>query len=294
MHYKIVNRALQADHHILIDQLEWGQASAHKPSVPWPVGLVTSLLKDRHGVIDLNLPVKGSLDDPTFRLGPIIWQIIGNLIEKVVTAPFALIGSLFEGAEKAQYVDFAPGSSAMPAGAADSLAALAKGLGDRPALQLDIPAAPGLKEDAVMMADNRIDQLVMADEIKRSQKADFAGLDADEQHDRLEDLYRSKLGKRPAFPETLPALDAKPAADQPLPDADRQREMQETIWLRGELRNAVLPSNTELAALGSARATAVRDALLAKGDIDPARVFLVTGQTATVMNGATRLELKLH
>lgn len=294
MHYKIVNRALQAEHHIVIDQLEWGQASANKASVPWPVGLVTSLLKDRHGVIDLNLPVKGSLDDPTFRLGPIIWQIIGNLIEKVVTAPFALIGSLFEGAEKAQYVDFAPGSSAMPAGAADSLAALAKGLGDRPALQLDIPAAPALKEDAVMMADSRIDQQVMASEIKKGQPADFTKLDADEQHDRLEDLYRSKLGKRPAYPESLPALDTKPAAGQPPPDADQQREMQETVWLRGELRNAFLPTNAELAALGSARATAVRDALLAKGDIEPTRVFLVTGQAATVMNGATRLELKLH
>lgn len=294
MHYKIVNRALQAEHHIVIDQLEWGQASANKPSVPWPVGLVTSLLKDRHGVIDLNLPVRGSLDDPTFRLGPIIWQIIGNLIEKVVTAPFALIGSLFEGADKAQYIAFAPGSAAMPAGATDSLAALAKGLGDRPGLQLDIPAAPALKEDAVTMADTSIDQQVMAKEIKRGQKADFASLDADEQHDRLEDLYRSKLGKRPAFPQDLPALDAKPVAGQPQPDADQQRTMQETVWLRGELRNAFLPSNTELAALGSARATAVRDALLAKGDIDPSRVFLVTGQAATVTNGGVRLELKLR
>jgi len=294
MHYKIVNRALQAEHHIVIDQLEWGQASANKASVPWPVGLVTSLLKDRHGVIDLNLPVRGSLDDPTFRLGPIIWQIIGNLIEKVVTAPFALIGSLFEGAEKAQYVDFAPGSSVMPAGAADSLAALAKGLGDRPALQLDIPAAPALKEDAVTMADSRIDQQVMASEIKKGQPADFTKLDADEQHDRLEDLYRSKLGKRPAYPETLPALDAKPAAGATPPDADQQRQMQETVWLRGELRNAFLPTNPELAALGSARATAVRDALLAKGDIEPTRVFLVTGQAGSASGGHVRLELKLR
>jgi hypothetical protein len=295
MHYKVVNRALQADHHVIIDQLEWGQASDSKDRVPWPVGLVTSLLKDRHGVIDLSLPVRGSLDDPTFRIGPIIWQIIGNLVEKIVTAPFALIGSLFEGAEKAQYVDFAPGSSAMPVGAADSLAALAKGLGDRPALQLDIPAAPAPKEDAIFLADSRIDALLMADEIKKGRPADFSALDGDEQHDRLEDLYRAKVGKRPAFPETLPPLDAKPAAaGQPPPDADQQRQKQEIVWMRGELRNALLPSNPELAALGSARATAVRDALLAKGDIDPARVFLVTGQTANASNGHVRLELKLR
>jgi len=92
----------------------------------------------------------------------------------------------------------------------------------------------------------------------------------------------------------LPALDTKPAAGQPQPDADQQRQLQETVWLRAELRNAFLPSNAELAALGSARATAVRDALLAKGDIAPERVFLVTGQAGTLANGAVRLELKLH
>jgi Domain of Unknown Function (DUF748) len=291
LHYKIVNRALEADHHIIIDQLEWGQASSSKPSVPWPVKLVTSLLKDRHGVIDLNLPVRGSLDDPTFRVGPIIWQIIGNLIEKIVTAPFALIGSLFEGADKAQFVDFAPGSSALPAGAADGLAALAKGLGDRPALQLDIPAAPALKQDALVIADARIDAALMANEIKKGQPADAAALSPDDRHDRLEDLYRARLGKRAAYPDALPPL---ASATTPAPDEKQQRAMQETLWLRSELRPAFLPGDPELVALGSARATAVRDALLAKGDIDPARVFLVTGETGTTNGDHVRLELKLR
>ena len=42
------------------------------------------------------------------------------------------------------------------------------------------------------------------------------------------------------------------------------------------------------------RAAAVRDALLAKGDIDAERVFLVTGQTGTATDGHVRLELKLR
>jgi hypothetical protein len=289
LHYRIVNRALQADHHVVIDQLEWGAATATKPSVPWPVELVTSLLKDRNGVIDLSLPVKGSLDDPSFRIWPVIWQIVGNLIDKIVTAPFSLIGSLFAGAEKAQYIDFAPGSAAWPAGSADGLAALAKGLSDRPALKLDIPAAPALKEDAVAMADAHVDAGLMADEIKKGRPADPAQLKPDDLHDRLESLYRTKLGKRPAYPETLP-----PAAGEPAQDVKLAREMEETAWLRGELRNAFLPSNTELAGLGSTRATAVRDALLAKGDIDAARVFLVTDATGIANEGHVRLELKLR
>ena len=41
-------------------------------------------------MIDVDLPVTGSLDDPTFRVGPIIWKVFVNLIEKAeVTAdPF--------------------------------------------------------------------------------------------------------------------------------------------------------------------------------------------------------------
>jgi len=294
--YKIVNRALEADHHILIDQLEWGQATDSKDKVPWPVGLVTSLLKDKNGLIDLDLPVKGSLDDPSFRLGPIIWQIIGNLVEKIVVAPFSLIGSLFAGAEKAQFVDFAPGSAALPVGAADSLAALAKGLGDRPALQLDIPAAPAVKEDAVAIADTRVAALVMANEIKKGQPADPAALSPDDRYDRFRALYRSKFGKSPTFPQPLPDA-TQPAATTNAaapPDEKLQQQINELHWMQGELRNAFLPSAADLAALGSARATAVRDALLAKGDIDAARVFLVTGQAGAAMNDGVRLELKLR
>ena len=51
--------------------------------------LAVALLKDRDGVIDLNVPVTGSLDDPKFRLGPIIWKVFVNILEKAVTAPFA-------------------------------------------------------------------------------------------------------------------------------------------------------------------------------------------------------------
>ncbi len=83
-------------------------------------------------------PLTGSLDDPKFRIWPIVWQIVGNIIEKAITAPFSLIGSLFEGADKAQYVDFAPGAATLPAGSGEAPGALAKALTERPELQLDI------------------------------------------------------------------------------------------------------------------------------------------------------------
>jgi hypothetical protein len=292
--YKIDHRALQADQHIVIDQLEWGQATNSKDRVPLPVRLASALLKDRHGVIDLKLPVRGSLDDPTFSIWPIVWQVVGNIIEKAVTAPFQLIGALFEGADKAQFIDFAPGSATLPPGSADALGALAKALADRPVLKLDIPSGPGTAEDATTIADRRIDQLLMADEIKSGEKADVASLDADELHDRLEDLYGDRLGKDPEFPEFSPdALKAAPGAGPDMDDDDR-RTILESQWMRGQLRPLFKPTDAELAALGSARAAAIRDALLTGGSVDPARVFLTTATGAAAAEGHSRVALKFE
>ena len=133
LRYRIEDRKLDASHKTRIDQLEWGEASANQGEATLPVKFATSLLKDRDGVINLDAPVTGTLDDPKLRIGPIVWQIIKNLIVKAVTAPFALLGALFAGAEDAQFVDFAPGDATLEAATAGRLAALSKGLVQKPA-----------------------------------------------------------------------------------------------------------------------------------------------------------------
>jgi hypothetical protein len=291
--YRIDHRALKADHHVVIDQLEWGEATDSKEKVPLPIRLATALLKDKDGVIDLDLPVVGSLDDPKFRIWPIVWQIIGNVIEKAVTAPFQLIGSLFAGAEKAQFVDFTPGASSLPPGSPEALGIFAKALVERPAISLDIPAGPAIATDATGIADNRIDAALMEKETRKGAPADITKLSLDDQHDRLEDLFSAKLGKDPEFPE-FPADALKAGANaKPARDEDDQKTFLEAEWMRAQLRPAFAPTQAELAALGLARATAVRDALLTGQSIDPARVFLATSLTASATDGHSRLELKL-
>jgi hypothetical protein len=290
--YKIDNRALKADHHVIIDQLEWGQATESKEAVPLPIRLATALLKDSKGVIDLDLPVTGSLDDPKFSIWPIVWQVVGNVIEKAVTAPFRLIGSLFEGADKAQYIDFAPGSATLPQGSAEALGALAKALNQRPELKLDIPAGPGIREDATATADAAIDKALLAKD--GGKVTSVAALEAGDQHDRLEDLYRAKLGKKPAYPD-FPAdtLKSAPGAKPDASDDDR-RTLLEIQWMRGELLKSFTPSTAELTALGTARADAVRGALLADGSVDAARVFMSADVSEEANEGHARMELKFQ
>src|SRR6202049_340501 len=79
LHYKVNGRKLDAKHHIVVEQLEFGDKTASKDAVSLPIKLAVALLKDRNGVIELDLPVTGSLDDPEFRLAPIIWKVFVNI-----------------------------------------------------------------------------------------------------------------------------------------------------------------------------------------------------------------------
>lgn len=280
--YKIDNRALNATHHIVIDQLEWGEATDSKEKVSMPIKFATSLLKDKNGVIELDVPVTGTLDDPSFKLGPIIWKVIGNLMEKVITAPFRALGDLFGGKDDVQFVDFAPGSAAIPSAATSNLAGIARGLADKPELRLDIPSGPGLPLDADGLADQAIAAAAMAKEVKKGQAADLSTLALDTRHDRLKDLYKAKLGQGPKF------------ADGPEDETKDARREREIALMMADLRKAYAPTPEALAALGKARAEAVRLALLEGATpVDPARLFLSGRDSATEKDGKARMELKL-
>jgi len=290
LHYKIDKRALVAEHHVILDQLQWGAATDSKDKVSLPIRLATALLKDRHGVIDLNLPVNGTLDDPKFRLGPVIWQIVKNIVVKIVTAPFSFLGSLFEGAEDAQFVDFAPGSSTLSDKARASLPALAKSLADRPALNLDIPAGPAAEADAAAMTEQRLhDAIAELRGGKESEQAPaYATLDPDDKLDALKDLYKQQFDKKPEIPDAPEA-----AEDATRREKKTDRQLAAIAWLEEQLRPRYRVGEAELIALGQARAVAVQETLLAGGELDPARVFMATGQSSVAKDGVLRMELAL-
>jgi hypothetical protein len=107
LHYHIENRKLDATHHIVLDQLEFGAATESKQAVPLPIKLAVAILKDRDGVITLDLPeITGTLDDPTFKIGPLVWTFVVDLLKKVITAPFAALGNLFGGGEEMSFIEF--------------------------------------------------------------------------------------------------------------------------------------------------------------------------------------------
>lgn len=76
-----------------IDRLRFGhKVEDHDTGIyVLPLRLATALLKDVRGVINLEVPVRGDLKDPQFRIWPIVWQVLKNLVVKAVSAPGRLL-----------------------------------------------------------------------------------------------------------------------------------------------------------------------------------------------------------
>ncbi len=290
LHYKVVGRKLDAQHHISVDQLEFGDKTASKDAVSLPIKLAVALLKDRHGVINLDVPVSGTLDDPTFRLGPIIWKVFVNILEKAVTAPFALLGALFGGGPDLQFVDFRPGAADLDPAAADRTRAMVKALNERPQLKIEVPIAwvsdldrPALVE-AQFLAQVREAQSAKAGRKKSAADTpDFEQLDTSAKVELLTQLYAKNEGGEPKFPQEVTNVKTKPELMAAKAD-----------FLKQALREHISVTDGDLTALGQQRAMAVQQALLTDTQLDPARVFLVVNDKAKNQDGKVRLELSLR
>uniref|UniRef100_UPI004048323E DUF748 domain-containing protein n=1 Tax=Aliarcobacter sp. TaxID=2321116 RepID=UPI004048323E len=99
LNYNIEKSNLDAKNNIVITKLELGEEVQSPDAVSLPLGIAIALLEDKNGIIDINLPVSGNVDDPQFAIGSIIWKAFVNLMTKAVTAPFSLLGAMFDFSE---------------------------------------------------------------------------------------------------------------------------------------------------------------------------------------------------
>ena len=229
--------------------------SANSPTIKWYL----ALLKDRHGVIDINLPVSGSINDPQFSVFGIVLKIIGNLLVKALTAPFALLAG--GGSEDLSFVGFDAGTSTVSDSGRSTLDKVAKALVERPALKMTVTGT----------ADTRSER----EAIQR------AALDA-----RLKAEQRRDALRAGAAPDTpLPALNAAQREalikrvydDSKLPDKPRNAigfaKAIPATEMESLLLKAIVVSPDSTRELALQRGLAVRDALIAKG-LPSERLFL--------------------
>lgn len=267
--YKIENRQLAAENHLFLNQLTFGDRVESPQATKLPVLLAVALLKDRSGNIDINLPISGSLDDPQFSVGGLIVKVIVNLVVKAVTAPFALIGSLFGGGEELDYLAFAPGRHELDQPAETKLNALVKALQDRPGLKLDITGQVDPDKDAEGLKQVQLERKVKAQKFKELLKEEKAPASADEVKVEAAEYPRYlaaayKQEKIPNKPRNLVGL----AKD--LPVAEMEKLLLAHFQADGD----------DLRELANHRAQAAKEYLTGTGRVEAERVFLLAPRTA--------------
>jgi Domain of Unknown Function (DUF748) len=273
LHYKVDHGRLNADHQFVIDQLQLGDQVASPHATKLPLRLAIALLKDRNGVIRIGLPVTGSLNDPQFSLGPLIGVALVHLLEKAVTAPFAMLGRMFGGGADVNRIEFPPGSATLLPAAQARVAAVAKALAQRPQLQLQVPAvfSPDIDRPALAQRQLRHELIALARSGAgapaghgRSRQPSPAPTAGREVLELPGEHYRLLLA---AYHDAFGPKAPLPATAQKVPPYDPAiLEMQSALLKRTTI------SDADLQALGQQRAQAIRAAILAAGGVAGGRV----------------------
>jgi len=261
--YLVENRKLAAENNIYLDQLTFGEKVESPTATKLPVTLAVALLKDRNGVIDVNLPISGSLDQPEFSVIGIVFQVIGNLIVKAVTAPFALLGAAFGGGEELAYLEFAPGSAVLDGDDVGKLKNLTKALTERPGLKLDVAGRVAPEIDREGLKRTSIDRKVKAqkfDDLRREGKAPASADAVSVESAEYEKYLRRAYGDE-KFPKPRNVIGI--AKDLPAPEM-------ETLMLT----NAQV-TDEDLRVLANARAQVAKEWMVTEGKVPAERVFIV-------------------
>ncbi|MFM0218163.1 MULTISPECIES: DUF748 domain-containing protein [Paraburkholderia] len=240
LHYKLENDQLNADNHLFIDQLTFGDHVENDTATKLPVRLAISLLKNSRGEIDVNLPVSGSLSNPEFSIGGLIWHAVLNLLQKAVTAPFSLIAHAFGGSgEELGYVEFEPGSAQLSEDDNKKLDTIVKALGSKPSIKMDLIGRVDPKLDEPALRARYVDRLVKQQKIKdvvgNGQSVDLSSVTVDpKEYDKyLTKAYKSADFKKPrnfvGLTKSMPDDDMKSAlaANAPIDEASLRQLAQQ-------------------------------------------------------------------
>ncbi|MCC1495527.1 DUF748 domain-containing protein [Alcanivorax sp. 1008] len=234
-----------------------------------PIKLGLAVLRDRSGLIDLPVNASGDLNDPSVSVSGIILRAVTNVMIKAATSPFSALASL-AGGQELTYIDFADGDSQPTESGVEQMATLAKMLGERPSLLMNLSGS-ARQGDRLPLATQALGQQLMEEQ--------WAGLDAalDDRDFRraVQSLYREQTDERA---ELL-------LGDTVIEDREqRDREVAARAFSALAQREADAVSDSRLEELAAARAQQSKVLLVDQFGLDGERLFIVA---ATVNSEAS-------
>ncbi len=275
--YKLSQKELVGENKVFVDQITMGKHVESPDATSLPIPLALALLKDRKGKIDIDLPVRGNIDDPEFSYWGLIGQALVNLITKVAASPFSIVGGLVGeiaggDADALQYVAFPAGEKEVALPEQEKLLALGKAIAERPGLRLEITGAADSDMDRKALAAAKLlTQLKKAKFVEQPPSkgegdvsVDRVELTSEEEAQFFTKLYREKFGDS--------------AMANPKKDSDESEKASKKLTVE-EMKNALLKDipvdKSQLRLLAQQRAQHIQDFLIQEAQVPNDRVFLV-------------------
>lgn len=160
---RLLERELDSENVATIDHFGFGAATGSPEATKLPVRLAVSLLKDAQGRIVLDLPVKGSLDDPEFKIGRVVWRLVGNLVSKAATSPFSLLAASVGSRAELSSLGFDPGDPTLVGESQGKVKTLLAALLARPEVSLGLTGFYDPEVDIPALKSRRLDEAVAAE-----------------------------------------------------------------------------------------------------------------------------------
>ena len=262
--YKVSNGELDGANKVVLRDFELGDSVEHPGALSLPLGLAVALLKDPDGRINIDVPVRGNVDDPEFKYGSVIAKALANLITRIVTSPFALLANLV-GAEASEleYIAFEPGSPELAPPEVEKAVKIAEALSLRPGLVLGVHGVYAQELDAAALRAARFDATV---ESRMAAVGDDGAMFAERRREVIESLYiESGIGVEPSL--ALEAVRSEYTSQATDDTPETFDALAYTEALRRELIDLQPLVEADLLTLAAERASAVRQAIIAA---DPA------------------------
>jgi hypothetical protein len=331
LQYNIVGRKIKSENVITLNQFTFGDKVDSPTATKLPVRLAIAILKDRDGKIVLNVPIEGTLDDPKFRVGKVVERALVNILTKVATSPFSLIGAAFGGGGGGElsYEDFPPASADLPDASKKKLDVLVKALYNRPGLQLEISGSVDPVTDRYGLQQMAFEKELRTREwqsLRKSQKESTTPgeivLTPKQRSHLVKGLYDEALRDGRISPAILAANTnlaaiaaqikspevksvkeaqyltkssgpgSKPA---PAPPAPSQKKLPVPADPMEALLIVIIPvSENDLETLAMNRAKAVRGYISNNGQVDTSRLFLAQSPGGTLRQDGSRVYLQLE
>ena len=259
--YDIKNSELLGSNEVIIKQIKLGREIEDENVTTLPLGFVIALLEDDEGIIEIDMPVEGNLDEPDFKYGALVMKTLGNLILKAVTSPFTFLGSMMGlDGEALEYAEFEVGSAVILPPEREKLDQIAKMMTKRPKIKLALtPTYDELSDKRALQTGMLINLIVKQSGIKNAKEYESAM-----SIDILEDIYEDFKDD-----DTLDKLEEKLKKEYKGDELDRAY-----LSALAELcKDIQVVTKVDLERLARARANAVIAYLIQDKSIEALRVI---------------------